>query len=109
MRGKLQIVIFILLTTLFIVTAPKAYAECVPRECNDPGNINAYCDPGYHCQAYCCVRDYPPPPGSSPTPGGSYEYQSCPVGQALSCGTVAEAGSQNKQRPADGFAKRMSG
>ena len=41
--------------------------------------------------------------------GGNYEYTRCPEGQVLSCGTVAEAGSQNKQRPADGFAKRISG
>jgi hypothetical protein len=41
--------------------------------------------------------------------GGSYEYTRCPEGQVLSCGTVAEAGSQNKKRPADGFAKRISG
>jgi hypothetical protein len=41
--------------------------------------------------------------------GGNYEYTRCPEGQVLSCGTVAEAGSQNKKRPADGFAKRISG
>ncbi|MDX9937249.1 MAG: hypothetical protein RBS45_09050 [Anaerolineales bacterium] len=29
--------------------------------------------------------------------GGNYEYTRCPEGQALSCGTVAEAGSQNKK------------
>jgi len=41
--------------------------------------------------------------------GGNYEYTRCPEGQVLSCGTVAEAESQNKKRPADGFAKRISG
>jgi len=29
--------------------------------------------------------------------GGNYEYTRCPEGQVLSCGTVAEAGSQNKK------------
>ena len=64
-----------------------------------PGTL--YCPPGQYCVDYICITVGP----GTPTPGGgSYEYQRCPVGQALSCGTVAEAGSQNKKRPADGFA-----
>ncbi|MBW7920027.1 MAG: hypothetical protein H3C52_12090 [Anaerolineales bacterium] len=46
---------------------------------------------------YICITLGP----GTPTPGGgSYEYQRCPDGQALSCGTVAEAGSPPPTVPA---------
>ena len=65
-----------------------------------PGTL--YCPPGQYCVDYICITVGP----GTPTPGGggNYEYTRCPEGQVLSCGTVAEAGSQNKKRPADGFA-----
>ncbi len=97
-----------MLTTLFlsitflIVAPTNILAECVPAQCNERGAPGCNWETEY-CVAYCCVLK-PTPAGSSPTPGGSYEYQGCSAGQALSCGTVAEAGSQNKKRPADGFA-----
>jgi len=106
MKGKTRIVLLIF-SIFLILCSKRVYSECIPHICESTGRGDCNWETEY-CVAYCCVLK-PTPPGSSPTPGGSYEYQSCPVGQALSCGTVAEAGSQNKKQPADGFAKRISG
>ena len=67
---------------------PKAfnYGSCTKSitQCS-PGKLN--CPPGQYCVDYICITLGP----GTPTPGGgSYEYQRCPDGQALSCGTVAE-------------------
>jgi len=107
MKRKLLVIFLTFFIVFFNIRVSQVYAVCVPAQCGVAGAEG--CDYSIeYCLDQCCVLK-PTPAGSSPTPGGSYEYQSCPVGQALSCGTVAEAGSQNKKRPADGFAKRISG
>jgi len=81
---------------VFLIVAPtKIFAECIPAQCNKEAAPGCDWETEY-CVAYCCVLK-PTPAGSSPTPGGSYEYQGCPEGQVLSCGTVAEAGSPPRQ------------
>jgi len=85
-----------LFIVFFTITVSQVYAVCVPAQCGVIGKEE--CDRSTeYCLDQCCVPKPTPKPGSSPTPGGSYEYQSCPVGQALSCGTVAEAGSPPRQ------------
>ena len=57
----------------------KSQTQC------SPGTL--FCPPGQYCVDYICITLGP----GTPTPGGgSYEYQRCSAGQALSCGTVAE-------------------
>ena len=69
-----------------------AYDPAVDDYTCDYSNINNCCrlcvdaNPSLQCTG----------PSLTPKPN-YYEYQSCPDGQALSCGTVAEAGSQNKK------------
>ena len=68
------------------------YGSCTQSIIECPNGYG--CPAGMYCMDYVCVGFGP----GTPTPGGgSYEYQRCPDGQALSCGTVAEAGSPPRQ------------
>ena len=74
----------------------QANAACNPAECNSPPYVKTcqYEDwgPEYQCLAKCCVIPAGGGGGSpTPPPGPGYQYHSCPAGQALSCGTPAEA------------------
>jgi len=90
-----RLFLFIVVFIFIALGARQVYAACDPAECGTEGTGTCQemnWGPEYQCLAQCCVI----PAGGggrspTPAPGPGYQYQSCPAGQALSCGTPAQA------------------
>jgi len=93
-----RLFLFVVISIFVTVGARQVYAVCNPPECG--GRYGTCQERGweseYYCFDQCCVI---PTSGGGPTPtpgGGGYDWFQCPAGTGKSCGSPAEAQSQNK-------------